>query len=85
MKRSEIMSLRVQQDPYETYRHQRETAPFVWDATMNAWLAFAHKDISKVLKSKDFSADRVSRAPGALQAELPRNFRYYFPDHDSDG
>lgn len=62
MKTSEIMSLRVQQDPYETYRHQRETAPFVWDDSMNAWVAFKYDDISKVLKSKEFSAERVSRA-----------------------
>ncbi|MGJ8584487.1 MAG: cytochrome P450 [Marinosulfonomonas sp.] len=74
MKTSEIMSLRVQQDPYETYRHQRETAPFVWDATMNAWLAFAHKDISKVLKSKDFSADRVSRARGRYKPNFQEIF-----------
>lgn len=62
MKVSDIMSLRVQQDPYETYRQQRETAPFVWDETMHAWAAFKFADISKILKSKDFSAERVSRA-----------------------
>lgn len=74
MKTSEIMSLRVQQDPYETYRHQRETAPFVWDETMNAWLAFTHEDISKVLKSKDFSADRVSRARGRYKPKFQEIF-----------
>ncbi|MGI9372856.1 MAG: cytochrome P450, partial [Hyphomicrobiales bacterium] len=62
MEVSEIMSLRVQQDPYQTYRHQRETAPFVWDDKMHAWVAFKFSDISKILKSKDFSAERVSRA-----------------------
>lgn len=74
MKTSEIMSLRVQQDPYETYSHQRETAPFVWDETMNAWLAFTHEDISKVLKSKDFSADRVSRARGRYKPKFQEIF-----------
>lgn len=62
VKASEIMSLRVQQDPYDTYKHQRETAPFTWDDSMNAWTAFRFDDISKVLKSKEFSAERVSRA-----------------------
>lgn len=59
---SEIMSMRVQQNPYETYRQLRETTPIVWDPSMKAWMAFTYSDISKILKSREFSAERVSRA-----------------------
>lgn len=62
MNARDIMSLRVQQDPYDTYRQQRETAPFAWDDSMNAWVAYTFSDISRILKSGDFSAERVSRA-----------------------
>lgn len=62
VKVSEIMSRRVQQDPYETYRRQRDDAPFEWDDAMRAWVAFKFSDISRILKSKEFSAERVSRA-----------------------
>lgn len=70
LKTSEIMSLTVQKDPYETYRQQRETAPLVWDASMNAWTAFKFADISKILKSKEFSAERVSRARDRYKPEF---------------
>lgn len=70
MKLSEIMSLRVQQNPYETYKQQRETAPLVWDDSTKAWMAFRYADISKILKSKEFSAERVSRARNRYKPEF---------------
>ena len=67
---SEIMSLEVQKDPYQAYETLRKTAPFAWDASAPAWVAFAYNNISKILKSKDFSADRVSRARHRYKPEF---------------
>ncbi|MEP3332536.1 cytochrome P450 [Sedimentitalea sp.] len=74
METSEIMSLRIQQDPYETYNLMRESTPFAWDETMNAWVAFRYADISKILKSKQFSAERVSRARYRYKPEFQSVF-----------
>ena len=70
MKASEILSRRVQQDPYDIYKSQREAAPFSWDESMQAWVAFRYADISRILKSKQFSADRVSRARHRYRPEF---------------
>ncbi|SLN60789.1 Biotin biosynthesis cytochrome P450 [Roseovarius albus] len=70
MKASEIMSLSIQQYPYETYKQQREIAPLAWDDSVNAWAAYKFADISKVLKSKEFSAERVSRARHRYKPEF---------------
>lgn len=74
METSEIMSLRIQQDPYETYNLMRDSTPFAWDETMNAWVAFRYADISKILKSKQFSAERVSRARYRYKPEFQSVF-----------
>lgn len=70
MKAADIMSLPVQQDPYDVYRRQRETAPFSWDESLHAWTAFKYADISTILKSKQFSAERVSRARHRYKPEF---------------
>lgn len=50
------------QDPYPVYRGLRESDPVHFDERLNAWIITRHADVSKVLKDRRFSSDRVSVA-----------------------
>ena len=50
------------QDPYPVYRGLRESDPVHWDERLNAWIVTGYDDVSKMLKDRRFSSDRVSLA-----------------------
>lgn len=58
-------------NPYPVYDALRAQDPVQWNASVNAWVATSHMAASVVLKSRDFSSDRVSiarsRYPDAAQ------------------
>lgn len=56
-------------NPYPIYETLRQKDPVQWNEVAKAWVVTSHKAASFVLKSRDFSSDRVSIA------------RSRYPDH----
>ncbi|MEP3276299.1 MAG: cytochrome P450 [Stappiaceae bacterium] len=50
------------EDPFAVYRTMRENDPICWNETLKAWVVTRYSDVSKVLKDRRMSSNRVSSA-----------------------
>ncbi len=62
------------EDPFSVYRTMREREPVCWDETLKAWVVTRYSDVSKVLKDRRLSSDRVSPARKRYKAKYRKTF-----------
>jgi cytochrome P450 len=48
------------QDPFPEYRRLRDEDPVLWDDHLKAWIVTRHADVSRLMKDRQFSSDRVT-------------------------
>ncbi len=50
------------QNPFPVYHRLQNTDPVHWDDRLNAWIVTRYDDVSKLMKDRRFSSDRVTLA-----------------------
>ncbi|MEM9105436.1 MAG: hypothetical protein AAGC96_07245, partial [Pseudomonadota bacterium] len=50
------------QNPFPVYKQLRDEEPVHWNDKMQAWVVTGYADVTRLMKDRRFSSDRVSKA-----------------------